>query len=85
MHGFFLCLSSLVVGACLVNQQLLQDEIKVPGSCQAATLPSANQAAHALAAAAENASGAAKLQADSGLSWIGIIDPWVKLCLPREL
>ena len=67
-----------VVGACLVNQQLLQDEIKVPGSCQAATLPGANQAAHALAAAADTTSSAAKLQADSGLSWIGIIDPWVK-------
>ena len=39
-----------------------------------------NQAAQALAAAAESPSSAAKLQADSWLSRIYIIDLWVEHC-----
>ena len=47
--------SLLVVDAWHPNQQLLQDEVKVFRCCQAAAFPSANQAAQALAAAAETA------------------------------
>ena len=78
-QGFF-CVSLLVVDAWHSNQQLLQDEVKVFWCCQAAALPSANQAAQALAAAAESPSSAAKLQADSWLSRICIIDLWVEYC-----
>ena len=48
-------LDSLVVGAWLSNQQMLQDEVKVFRCCQAAAFPNANQAAQVLAAAAETA------------------------------
>ena len=54
-------------------------------SCQAAALPSANQAAQALAAAAECPSSASKLQADSWLSRVSIIDLWVKHCKTNNL
>ena len=78
-QGFF-CVSLLVVDAWHSNQQLLQDEVKVFWCCQAAALPNANQAAQALAAAADSPSSAAKLQADSWLSRICIIDLWLEYC-----
>ena len=60
-------LDSLVVGAWLSNQQqLLQDEGKFFQCCQAAAFPSANQAAQALAAAAETA--AVQIHGSAGLA-----------------
>ena len=59
-------LDSLIVGAWLFHQQLLQDEVKVFRCCQAAAFPSANQAAQALAAAAETA--AVQIHGSAGLA-----------------
>ena len=77
--------SLLVVDAWHPNQQLLHDEVKIFWRCQAAALPSANQAAQALAAATECPSSASKLQADSWLSRVSIIDLWVKHCKTNNL
>ena len=66
--------NSLVTEAWLGNQKLLQEEVEVARSTDAATLASTDRAAHAFSAAAELARCTGKLQAQFGGPLIGSIN-----------
>ena len=67
--------NSLVTEARLVNQQLLEDEVKVARGSQTPTLASTPVAARAFTAAAHLVCRAGQLQADLGLNWVCFVQP----------